>query len=82
VKGREKSRDEAGDKGMRMEGTGGRSPFTNSVDTPLTAQRTPDRRCSTAYECRVMLQLPPVQSKPQIISTYERNGVYYTIGPT
>jgi hypothetical protein len=40
VKGREKSRDEAGDKGMRMEGTGGRSPFTNSVDTPLTAQRT------------------------------------------
>jgi hypothetical protein len=31
VKGREKSRDEAGDKGMRMEGTGGRSPFTNSV---------------------------------------------------
>jgi hypothetical protein len=82
VKGREKSRDEAGDKGMRMEGTGGRSPFTNSVDTPLTAQRTPDRRCSTAYECRVMLQLPPVQSKPQIISTYERNGLYYTIGPT
>jgi hypothetical protein len=63
---REKSRDEAGDKGMRMEGTGGRSPFTNSVglDTPLTAQRTPDRRCSTTYECRVMLQLPPVQSKP------------------
>jgi hypothetical protein len=53
VKGREKSRDEAGDKGMRMEGTGGRSPFTNSVDMPLTAQRTPDRRCSTAYECRV-----------------------------
>jgi hypothetical protein len=37
VKGREKSRDEAGDKGMRMEGTGGRSPFTKSVDTPLTA---------------------------------------------
>jgi hypothetical protein len=39
VKGREKSRDEAGDKGMRMEGTGGRSPSTNSIDTPLTVQR-------------------------------------------
>jgi hypothetical protein len=30
VKGREKPRDEAGDNGMRMEGTGGRSPSTNS----------------------------------------------------
>jgi hypothetical protein len=77
VKGREKSRDEAGDKGMRMEGTGG--PLSQILDTPLTVQRTPDRRCSTAYECRVMLQLPPVQSKPQIIKMYERSGVYYTL---
>jgi hypothetical protein len=38
VKGREKSRDEAGDKGMRMEGTGG--PLSQIPDTPLTVQCT------------------------------------------
>jgi hypothetical protein len=63
VKGREKSRDGAGDEGMGMEGTGG--PHSQILDTPLTVQRTPDRRCSAAYDRRVMLQLPPAQSKPQ-----------------
>jgi hypothetical protein len=76
VKGREKSRDGAGDEDMGMQGTGG--PLSQILVTPLAAQRTtelPDRRCSAAYECRVMLQLPPARSKPQIINIYERNGV-------
>jgi hypothetical protein len=79
VKGREKSTDEAEDKGMKMEGTGG--PLSQILDTPLTVQRTPDRRCSTVYECRVMLQLPPVQSKPQITNRpiYEQSGIYNTL---
>jgi hypothetical protein len=34
VKGREKSRDDAGDKGMRMDGTG--DPLSQILDTPLT----------------------------------------------
>jgi hypothetical protein len=73
VKGKEKSRAEAGDKGMRMEGTGG--PLSQILDTPLTVQRSSDRRCSTAYECRVMRQLSPVQSTPQITNIYERSEV-------
>jgi hypothetical protein len=72
-----KSRYEAGDKDMKMEGKGG--PLSQILDMPLTVQRTLDRRCSTAYECRVMFQLPPVQSKPQIINIHERSGVYYTL---
>jgi hypothetical protein len=43
VKGRERSRDGAGE-----EGTEG--PFSQILDTPLTVQRTPDRVCNTAYE--------------------------------
>jgi hypothetical protein len=77
VKGREKSRDGGRRGRYGMEGTGG--PLSQILDTPLTVQRTPDRGCSTAYECRVMLQLPPAQSKPQIINIYERSRVYYTL---
>jgi hypothetical protein len=61
----------AGEKGMGMEGTG--DPLSQFLDTPLTVQRSPNRGCSTAYECRVMLQLPPA------INICERSGVYYTL---
>jgi hypothetical protein len=67
----------AGEKDMGMEGTGG--PLSQILDTPLTIHRTPDRGCSTAYKCRVMLQLPPTQSKPHTINIFERNGVYYSL---
>jgi hypothetical protein len=46
VKGREKSREGAGDEGMEMEGTGG--PLSQILDTPLTVQRTRDLGCNTA----------------------------------
>jgi hypothetical protein len=58
VKGREKSRDGAEDDGMGMEGTGG--PLSQILDVLLAVYSVH----RTAYECRVMLQLPPAQSKP------------------
>jgi hypothetical protein len=67
----------AGEAGMRMEGTGG--PLSQILDTPLTVLLTPDRGCSMAYECRVMLQLPPAQAWSQAINICERSGVYYTL---
>jgi hypothetical protein len=57
MEGRGRSMDEAGEGGRGREGTGG--PLSHITDTPLTAQRTPDRGCSTADECRAMLQLSP-----------------------
>jgi hypothetical protein len=76
--GREgRSRDGTGKEGTGRKGTG--VPLSQILDTPSTVQLIPDRGCGTAYECRVMLQLPPAQSMPQARNKCELSGVYYTL---
>jgi hypothetical protein len=57
MEGRERLRDGAGEEDR--EGRDGRSPFTNPRYATDCMQRTPDRGCGTADECRAMFQLPP-----------------------